>query len=86
MNCKSGEFKHWDKEICKCFSKALIEFLARRKMGAIAIACDMSAISSVFPNGDPTYLKRRTYTLCMKAVMVRLAECMESSFPATAFL
>lgn len=81
MNCKGGQYKNWDKAMCLQFSKKLIHMLSKRKMGALAVACDMNAIREVFPKGDETELKRRTYTLCFKALMVDLAHVMQSYFP-----
>jgi len=80
MNCKGKEYKNWNKQMCRRFSKALIDLIARRKMGAIAIACDMDAIRSVFPKGDAAGMMRRTYVLCMKQVMVDVAIVMEKYF------
>ena len=81
MNCKSGEYKNWDKEMCLRFSKKLIDMLGKRKMGAIAVACDMDAIQTVFRKGDPETMKRRTYMLCMKAMMVSVGTVMQEIFP-----
>ena len=81
MNCKSGEYANWDKGMCLQFSKKLIHMLSQRRMGAIAMACDMNAIREVFPKGDKASLIRRTYVLCIKQLMVDLAHAMESYFP-----
>jgi hypothetical protein len=81
MNCKDGEYKNWDKEMCLQLSKKLIDMLGKRKMGAIAVACDMDAIQTVFSKGDPETMKRRTYVLCMKQVMVHVGIVMQEIFP-----
>lgn len=81
MNCKSGEYQNWDKTMCLRFSKKLIQMLSKRKMGAIAIACDMNAIREVFPKGDDADLNRRTYVLCVKQLMVDIAHAMQDYFP-----
>jgi hypothetical protein len=81
MNCKTGEFKHWDRRRCAQLSGKLINILARRKMGAVATGCNMEAIQQVWPNGEEKTLKRRTYVLCMKQMMVDIAHIMEEFFP-----
>jgi len=82
MNCKSGEFEHWDRQRCVKLSKKFIDMLAKRKkMGAIAIGCSMDAIQKVWPNGDEKALKERTYVVCMKHLMVEIAHVMEEYFP-----
>jgi len=80
MNCKGGEYKNWDKERCLLFSQKLIHMLSKRRMAALAVACDMDAIREVFPKGDPAELKRRIYTLCFKALMVDIAHIMQTYF------
>jgi hypothetical protein len=65
MNCKSGEFKNWDKDRLLRLSKKLIHMLAKRKMGAIAVACDMNAIREVFPKGhDAELIRRNLCAMC----------------------
>jgi hypothetical protein len=81
MNCKDGEFKHWDHRKCIRFSRKLINTLAKREMGAIATGCNMEAIQQIWPNGDKKTLQRRTYVLCIKQAMVDLAHIMEENFP-----
>jgi hypothetical protein len=81
MNCKGGEYKSWDKEMCLQLSKKLIHMIAKRKMGAIAIGCDMNAIREIFPGGDERGLLRRSYVLCMKQLMVSIAHILEDYFP-----
>lgn len=61
MNCKGGEYKNWDKEKCLQFSKKLIDMLGKRKMGALAVACDMDALQTVFSKGDIATMKRRAF-------------------------
>jgi hypothetical protein len=86
MNCKGGEYKNWDKEMCLDFSKKLIHMLSKRRMAALAVACDMNAIREVFPKGEPSELKARTYTLCFKALMVDIAHVMLAYFPGDTVL
>jgi hypothetical protein len=81
MNCKGGEFKHWDHRRCVRFSRKLIKLLARRQMGAIATGCNMEVIQEIWPKGEDRTLKRRTYVLCMKQMMVDIAHLMEDIFP-----
>lgn len=81
MNCKDGEFKHWDHQKCIRFSRKLINVLAKRKMGAIATGCNMDAIQQIWPKGEKKTLQRRTYVLCIKQMMVDLAHIMEEVFP-----
>jgi hypothetical protein len=81
MNCKDGEFKHWDHRRCIRFSRKLINLLAKRKMGAIATGCDMEAIQQIWPRGEKETVKLRTYVICMKQTMVEIAHIMEESFP-----
>lgn len=82
MNCKSGEFKHWDAHRCIRLSRKLINTLAKREMVAVAVGCNMDAIQQVWPKGETATLKRRTYVLCIKQAMVNLARIMEKIFPA----
>jgi hypothetical protein len=86
MNCKDGEYANWDRDKCVNLSKKLITLLAQRKMGALAIACDMNAIKEVFPKGDTEGLIRRTYILCFKQMMVDLAHIIEDYFPGDSVL
>jgi len=86
MNCKAGEFKHWDRRRCIQLSRKLINMLARRKMGAIATGCEMDAIRQVWPKGDEKSIKRRTYVLCMKQMMVDIAHTVEEYFPGDTVL
>jgi hypothetical protein len=86
MNCKDGEFANWDHPKCIAFSKRLITLLAERKMGAIAIACDMDAIREVFPKGDAEGMIRRTYVLTFKQMMVDVAHVMQDYFPGDKLL
>ena len=81
MNCKGGEFKHWDHGQCIRLSRKLINVLAKRRMGAVATGCDMDAIQQVWPNGDKKTLQRNTYVVCMKHMMVEIAHIMEQFFP-----
>jgi Protein of unknown function (DUF3800) len=81
LNAFDHEFKNWDKVRSLQFSKKLIHMLSMRKMGAIAMACDMDAIREVFPKGDEADMKRRTYVLCIKQLMVDIAHAMEDYFP-----
>jgi hypothetical protein len=81
LNAFDHEFENWDKARSLRFSKKLIHMLSLRKMGAIAIACDMDAIREVFPKGDEVALKRRTYVLCIKQLMVEIAHTIEAYFP-----
>jgi len=81
MNCKTGEFQHWDARRCVRLSRKLINMLAKRKMGAIAIGCNMDAIQQIWPKGDKKTVKKRTYVLCMKQMMVDIAHTMEDIFP-----
>jgi hypothetical protein len=80
MNCKGGEFKYWSHPKCIRFSRKLIKTLAKRKMGAIGIGCNMPAIQNIWPNGEKKTLNRRTYILCMKSMMVDFAHIMEEYF------
>lgn len=86
LNAFGHEFKSWDKEKSLRFSKKLIHLLSQRKMGAIAVACDMEAIREVFPNGDEAGLQSRTYVLCIEQLMVEIAHTMESYFPGDTLL
>jgi hypothetical protein len=86
MNCKSGEYKNWDKPKCLNLSKRLIGLVAQRKMGAVAIACDLDALREVFPKGDEASLFRRTYVLCVKQLMVDIAHTMQDYFPGDSVL
>lgn len=86
MNCKGGEYTNWDKDKCLNFSKRLVTLLAERKMGSIAIGCDMDAIRKVFPKGDKEGLIRRTYILCFKQLMVDVAHVMQKYFPGDTVL
>ena len=67
--------------MCSQFCKKLIGMLSKRKIGALAVACDMQAIQEVFPNGDAMDLKRRTYTLCFKTLMIEVAHVLADYFP-----
>jgi hypothetical protein len=80
MNCKDGEYENWDKAMCLEFSKKLIGLLAKRKMGAIGVACDMNAIRQVFPKGDDATMIRRTYVLCFKQLMIDVAHILNDHF------
>jgi hypothetical protein len=80
MNCKAGEFRHWDKRRCIQLSRKLINMLAKRTMGAIAVGCEMEAIQQVWPRGDRQTLKRRSYIVCMKQLMIEIAIIMEEYF------
>lgn len=86
MNCRAGEFKNWDKEMCLQFSKKLIKQIGNRKMGAISIGCNMDSIRTVFPGSDAEGMARRTYLLCMKQMMVEIAHIMEETFPGDSVL
>lgn len=86
MNCKSGEYKNWDKPKCLKLSKKLIGLVAERKMGAIAVACDMDAMREVFPKGDEASLFRRTYILCVKQLMVDIDRAMQAYFSGDSVL
>ncbi len=86
MNCKRGEFAKWDKEMSLLLTKKLIGLIAKRKMGAIAVSCDMEAIQSVFPGGDAKGKKRRAYVLCIKQMIMDIALVMEQLFPGDTVL
>lgn len=86
MNCKGGEFKHWDHRRCIRFSRKLINLLAKREMGAIATGCNMDGIQQIWPNGEKKTVQRRTYVLCMKQMMVDIAHIMEEFFPGDTVL
>jgi hypothetical protein len=86
MNCKRGEFEHWDKDMSLKLTKKLIDLVAKRKMGAIVTSCDMQAIQNVFKGGDVQGKKRRAYILCMKQTMVEVAHIMEQYFPGDTVL
>jgi len=86
MNCKGGEYKNWDKQMCLQLSKKLIALIAKRKIGAVAIGCDIEAVQSVFPKGDIEGMARRAYVLCMKQLMVEIAHILEKHFPGDTVL
>lgn len=86
MNGRHEEFVNWDKEMILGLTKKLIGLLDKRRMGGIAMSCDMEAIQSVFPGGDVQGKKRRAYVLCMKQLMVDLAIIMEDIFPGDTVL
>jgi hypothetical protein len=81
MNCQKGEFRNWDKRRRIRLSRKLINLLAKRTMGAIAVGCEMRAIQQVWPRGDQKKLKQNTYVVCMKHMMVEIAHIMEEFFP-----
>jgi hypothetical protein len=86
MNGRHEEFANWDGEMVLLLTKKLIGLLDKRKMGGIAMSCDMEAIQSVFPGGDVQGKKRRAYVLCMKQMMVEIAVIMEDIFPSDTVL
>lgn len=86
INGKHGEYKNWDHDMTIQFCKKLIGLLSKRKIGALAVACDMNAIQEVFPNGDPDDIKRRTYTLCFKTLMLEISDVLRNYFPGDTVL
>jgi len=81
MNCQSGEFANWDKKKRIRLSRKLINRLADRIIGGVAVGCEMEAIQQVWPRGDKTKLKQNTYVVCMKHLMVEIAHILEEYFP-----
>jgi hypothetical protein len=80
MNAKDNEFAGWQAARMLRFTQKLLDIVGHSGMTAVTCGIDLSAFLSIFPDRDPRDYGV-AYGMCMKQIMMLLAEAMEAWEP-----
>jgi hypothetical protein len=76
MNARDHEFQGWENERMVRLTKSLLEIVGKSGMTAVTCGVDLAAFLSIFPHRDPPDYGV-AYGMCMKQLMLKIAEAME---------